>query len=151
MNHATITASSAEDVLRATLSAEQAALFDTYEQASADAWLHERDELVDGLARFLPGLEPAVRAYVALHQGCQPLLPTTAPALAPADATPAWPTDEEGGLAIDPRLELLAGLCNHLPAQRAALIAIADHIASAGHDWPQCCADVYPELKLSLL
>ena len=71
---------------------------------------------------------------------------------APTDATPAWPEDGDGGLAIDDRLELLAGLINHLPAQRATLLVLAVHIAHAGHDFPRCCSDVYPKLnRLTLL
>ena len=71
---------------------------------------------------------------------------------APADVTPEWPEGEERDIIRDERLELLAGLINHLPAQRAVLLALAVHIAHAGHDFPRCCADLYPELnRLTLL
>jgi hypothetical protein len=66
------------------------------------------------------------------------------------DATPAWPRDADGKLVIDERLALLAGLCNHLLQHRAVFLALAEHIAEVGRDWPRCCTELFPTVRVEL-
>jgi hypothetical protein len=151
MNHPATAAHSAEDALRATLSAEQLALFDTYEQTSADEWLRERDELVDGLCRFLPGLEPAVRAYLAIHTGCQPLLSPASPGKMASERLKATLTPEQrqlwleadserGDAACDREVFLFEELARHLPAVAPAIRALSGHIFEQKlSDVGKCC------------
>ena len=49
------------------------------------------------------------------------------------------------------QLFLLAGLIHHLPAQRAMLLALVDHLTISGQEWPNCCTELYPDLNLTLL
>lgn len=148
--------------LAATLTAEQNQLLTQHEQDLNDMSSREIGNVIDSICAHFPGLEPAVRALTDISHGDVPggscacgidlssQMSLLGP-VAPADATPEWPVDEKHDLIIDDRLELLAGLCNHLPVQRAVLVALADHIASSGQDWPRCCGDLYPALKLTLL
>jgi hypothetical protein len=142
----------AETAFVASLSPEQRELMGAYENRMNDLAFEQVGRTVDGIIAHFPGLAPAVRAIASIAHGdlaggnC-----ACWPKSSPADATPAWPDNGQGDLAIDERLELLAGLVNHLPAQRAVLLALADHIASSGQDWPRCCGDLYPTLNLTLL
>jgi hypothetical protein len=66
----------------------------------------------------------------------------------PAAAAPTWPTDEQGSPLVDEGLYLLAGLINHMPEQRRALLGLADHVKNSP-EWPHCCRDLLAELEVA--
>jgi hypothetical protein len=55
-------ADTAEDALRATLSPDQRALFETYDRARIDRELESEQMYIADMARHLPGLAPALWA-----------------------------------------------------------------------------------------
>ncbi len=141
-----------ETAFVASLSPQQRELMDAYETRMNNLAADQVSQVVDGITAHFPGLAPAIRAITSIAHGDMAGGSCACwPKSSPTDATPAWPDNGQGDLAIDERIELLAGLINHMPSQRAVLLALADHIASSGQDWPRCCGDLYPTLNLTLL